>query len=97
MSCSFWTQGNGWLRCQRSASHPATSLVVVWSSAIAGAWQRQGRKVTIHAFRRFDAATREAIEHEAATLPIAGRGDPVVRWAPAGPATPSERFSRCMC
>ena len=47
---------------------------------IVGAWQRQGRKVTIHPFGRLSKATREAIEQEALSFPIAGSGPASVRW-----------------
>lgn len=47
---------------------------------IAGAWQRQGRKVTLHPFAGLPARTREALEAEALAFPIAGASPSVVRW-----------------
>jgi hypothetical protein len=56
---------------------PAAVLV---DGEIVGAWQRQGRRATIHPFHRLSPAVREAIEAEALAFPIAGPGEAVVRW-----------------
>jgi hypothetical protein len=56
---------------------PAALLV---DGEIVGAWQRQGRRATIHPFRRLSPAVRAAVEAEALAFPIAGPGEPVVRW-----------------
>ncbi|MEO7664004.1 MAG: crosslink repair DNA glycosylase YcaQ family protein, partial [Candidatus Limnocylindrales bacterium] len=55
--------------------------VLVDGEIVAG-WQRQQRKVTIHPFpgRVLEPATRESIEAEALSMPIAGPGQPSVRW-----------------
>ena len=58
---------------------------VLVDGGVVGAWQRQGRAVTIHPFRRpssLSAATREAIEAEALAFPIAGPGEARVTFAP---------------
>jgi hypothetical protein len=47
---------------------------------IVGAWQRQQRKVTLHPFSKPSARVREAIEHEALSMPIAGSTEPSVTW-----------------
>jgi hypothetical protein len=47
---------------------------------IVGAWQRQQRKVTLHPFSKLSGRVREAIEHEALNMPIAGRTEPSVTW-----------------
>jgi hypothetical protein len=47
---------------------------------IAGAWQRQQRKVTVHPFEQLSVAVREAVEREAVGLPIAGSAAPLVVW-----------------
>jgi hypothetical protein len=56
---------------------------VLVDGEIVGAWQRQQRKVTIHAFRQLAAGVRHAIETEAMTFPIAGPTEPRVVWDPA--------------
>jgi DNA glycosylase AlkZ-like len=48
---------------------------------IVGGWQRQQRKVTLHPFGRLPARVREALEHEALTMPIAGPQEPSVTWS----------------
>ncbi|MBI2777311.1 MAG: winged helix DNA-binding domain-containing protein [Chloroflexi bacterium] len=55
--------------------------VLVDGEIVAG-WQRQGRKVTIHPFEagRIGSDVRRAIEAEALALPIAGPGEPSIRW-----------------
>jgi hypothetical protein len=70
-------------RAGRSPGYlPGTLLV---DGEIVGAWQRQQRKVTIHPFpgRRLDATTREAIEAEALSFPIAGPAKARNEWDPA--------------
>ena len=47
---------------------------------IVGAWQRQQRKVTLHPFSNPTARVRDAIEHEALSMPIAGPTEPSVVW-----------------
>jgi hypothetical protein len=47
---------------------------------VVGGWQRQQRKVTLHPFGRLPARVRDAAEHEALTMPIAGAQKPSVRW-----------------
>jgi hypothetical protein len=56
---------------------PAAVLV---DGEVVGAWQRQGRRATIHPFRPLSPAVREAVEREAVAFPIAGPGEAVVRW-----------------
>jgi len=57
--------------------------VLLVDGEVAGAWQRQGRAVTIHPFRAPTAAVRAAAEAEALGLPIAGPAEANVRWDPA--------------
>jgi hypothetical protein len=59
----------------------------VWPGAllvdgeVAGTWRRAEGVVTVNAWRRLSRATRDAVEAEAASLPLAGlRGSIVVRW-----------------
>jgi len=58
----------------------------VWPGAvlvdgeIAGTWRRADRVLTITAWRRPSRAAREAVEGEAASLPLPGGGPIVVRW-----------------
>ncbi|OFW67624.1 MAG: hypothetical protein A2Z12_01290 [Actinobacteria bacterium RBG_16_68_21] len=59
----------------------------VWPGAllvdgeIAGTWRRARQRVTIQAWRRLSGAERDAVEAEAAALPLAGiQGKIVVRW-----------------
>ena len=59
----------------------------VWPGAvlihgeIAGIWRRDAANVTIEAWRRLSPAEREAVEAEAATLPLPDvRGRIRVRW-----------------
>jgi hypothetical protein len=47
---------------------------------IVGAWQRQQRKVTLHPFSKLSPLVREAIEHEALSMPIARPTDLSVTW-----------------
>jgi hypothetical protein len=47
---------------------------------IAGVWQRQQRRATIHPFGRLPARVREAIEAEALAFPIAGASPATVSW-----------------
>jgi hypothetical protein len=48
---------------------------------LAGTWRRAERLVTVHLWRHLSRATREAVEAEAASLPLPGvRGQIVVRW-----------------
>ena len=47
---------------------------------IIGAWQRQQRRVTLLPFSKISAPVRQAIEHEALTMPIAGPSEPTVIW-----------------
>ncbi len=54
---------------------------VVVDGKIVGVWQRQQRKVTIHPWRRLSKVTREAIESEALSLPIASSAKARVSWA----------------
>ena len=53
---------------------------VVVDGAIAGVWQRQQRKVTVHPWRRLPADVRAAIEAEALSLPIPSRTAATVAW-----------------
>ncbi len=54
---------------------------VLASEEIAGTWRRAGPVLTIRAWRRLSAAEREAVEAEAASLPLPGIAGPVtVRW-----------------
>jgi hypothetical protein len=47
---------------------------------VVGAWQRQGRKVTIHPWAKLSSAAREGIATEALSFPIAGPSEPTVTW-----------------
>jgi hypothetical protein len=54
---------------------------VVVEGEVAGTWRRAGAVVTIQAWRRFPAAARTAVEHEAQTFPLPGvQGEIRVRW-----------------
>jgi hypothetical protein len=53
---------------------------VLLHGEIVGAWQRQGRVVTIEPFIPLGGENRAVIEAEALAVPIAGPGDPRVRW-----------------
>lgn len=53
---------------------------VLLDGEIVGAWQRQGRVVTIEPFTPLGGENRAVIEAEALTVPIAGPGGPRVRW-----------------
>ena len=57
----------------------ATNAVVV-DGTIAGVWQRQQRKVTIHPWRRFSRNIKAAIEQEARSFPIQSTTAPTVAW-----------------
>lgn len=58
----------------------------VWPGAllvggeVVGIWRRQQGVVTVHPWRRLAAAERDAIETEAATLPLPGVDEVTVRW-----------------
>jgi Winged helix DNA-binding domain len=59
----------------------------VWPGAvlvegeIVGKWRRSGRTLTVEAWRRLSRASRDAIEQEAASLPLRGvEGRIVIRW-----------------
>ncbi len=59
----------------------------VWPGAlliegeVAGTWRRADRTVTVQAWARLSSAARDAVETEAASLPLPGvRGRIVVRW-----------------
>ena len=59
----------------------------VWPGAllvdgeIAGVWRRSGPDVTVDTWRRITAAERQAVEAEAATMPLPGLTKPIqVRW-----------------
>jgi hypothetical protein len=61
----------------------------VWPGAllvggeVAGTWRRDQAKVSIEPWRRLSRAERDAVETEAASLPIPGvEGSIAVRWAP---------------
>lgn len=55
---------------------------VLVAGEIVGTWRRAGAVVTIEPWRRLSGADREAVEREAASLPLPGlRGPIVVRWA----------------
>jgi hypothetical protein len=45
-----------------------------------GSWARQQRRVTVNVWNRVSRPLREAIEHEALTLPISSRTKASVRW-----------------
>jgi hypothetical protein len=56
---------------------------------VAGVWQRQQRKVTIHPWRDlplypWSDLTVDAVEAEASSFPIAGRSQAEIRWEPVG-------------
>jgi winged helix DNA-binding protein len=53
---------------------------IVVDGELVGSWQRQGRKVTLHPFRRLPARVRDAAEDEALSMPIAGDVAPRVAW-----------------
>jgi hypothetical protein len=60
----------------------------VWPGAvlvrgeIVGTWRRANAVVDVATWRRLSAAERQAVEHEATSLPLPGlAGDIVVRWA----------------
>ena len=65
---------------------------VLVDGEVVGGWQRQGRKVTIHPFPGFrpGAGVRDAIDHEALTMPIGGPQGPSVACQPT---RPSSRFA----
>jgi hypothetical protein len=47
-----------------------------------GTWRRSQAKLTIHAWRHLTAAEREAVEAEAASLPLPDTGRAItVQWA----------------
>jgi hypothetical protein len=59
----------------------------VWPGAllvdgeIAGTWRRAGATLTVQRWRTLSGAERDAVEAEAASLPLSGiRGQVVVRW-----------------
>jgi hypothetical protein len=59
----------------------------VWPGAllvdgdIVGTWRRKEHVVTVQSWRRLARAARDAVEAEAATLPLPGISEPVVvRW-----------------
>jgi len=58
----------------------------VWPGAllvdgeVAGTWRRAGATVSVQAWRPLPAAERDAVEAEAASLPLPGIQAPVVRW-----------------
>ena len=58
----------------------------VWPGAllvdgeIVGTWRRSQNKVTIDTWRRISRGLRDAVEGEAASLPLPGPGPTVVRW-----------------
>jgi hypothetical protein len=58
----------------------------VWPGAllvdgeVAGTWRRAHEKVSVAAWRRLPRAARDAVEAEAANLPLPGVGQIVVRW-----------------
>lgn len=55
------------------------------NGAIAGTWRRAGARVDIDPWRRLTGTEREAVEAEAASLPLPGvEGRISVRWAAAG-------------
>jgi len=54
---------------------------VLLDGEIAGVWQRQQRKVTIHPWRDLPV---DAVEAEASSFPVAGRSEAEVRWEVAG-------------
>ena len=55
---------------------------VLVSGEIVGTWRRADRIVTIETWRPLDGAEREAVEHEAVSLPLPGSGGAItVRWA----------------
>ena len=48
---------------------------------IVGTWRRADEKVTVQAWRRLSRAARDAVESEAASLPLPGvDGSVTVRW-----------------
>ena len=51
---------------------------------VVGSWQRQGRKATLHPWRKLSASARERIEAEALAFPIAGAAAPTVTWDLSG-------------
>ena len=54
---------------------------VLVDGEIAGTWRRAARTVTIQTWRRLSRAARDAVEAEAASLPLPDmRGRVVVRW-----------------
>jgi hypothetical protein len=58
----------------------------VWPGAIlveaeiVGIWRRSHEKVTIHCWQRLSRAQRDAVETEAASLPVSSTGQVVVHW-----------------
>jgi hypothetical protein len=54
---------------------------IVADGEIVGAWQRQQRQATIHAWSKLAADVRAAIEQEALAFPIAGMSKSKVSWA----------------
>ena len=54
---------------------------VLLNGELVGTWRRSGHKVTVHAWRSLDRASRESIETEAASMPLAGIDRPItVTW-----------------
>ena len=49
-------------------------------SEVVGVWRRAGRVVTVNTWRRLSSVERNAIEAEAATMPLPDVGAMVVRW-----------------
>jgi hypothetical protein len=54
--------------------------VLLVDGEVAGGWQRQQRRVTIHPLGRLSKADRRAAEAEALAMPIAGGKPPSVSW-----------------
>ena len=58
----------------------------VWPGAlllggdVAGTWRRSGAAVTVQPWRRLSREEREAVETEAATLPLPERRGVAIRW-----------------
>ncbi|HEX6147609.1 MAG TPA: crosslink repair DNA glycosylase YcaQ family protein [Acidimicrobiia bacterium] len=53
---------------------------VLVEAEIVGTWRRSHETVTIEAWRRLSRAQRDAVETEAASLPVPGAARVVVRW-----------------
>jgi hypothetical protein len=69
-----------WLFPTSNNSRGYAANAVVVDGTIAGVWQRQQRKVTIHPWRRLSRNLKAAIEQEALSFPIRSNAAATVAW-----------------